>query len=164
VYSRSAILTGKILLAALALTAGGAIYIFLRSTDPLFFKWAEIFGMDGFFSRLRSAGGLSETNLPIWFRYALPDGLWAFAYALLISAIWSGSTSRLRWFWMISIPVLILGFEFAQLTSLVSGTFCLLDLSFSTAGLVLGVFLGTSNPKASPKRIKSAPEIKGSTA
>lgn len=141
-------LTGKILLAGLALFAGGAIYIFLRSSDPLFFQWVEHMGMGGSFTWLRNTGWLSETDVPSWFRYALPDALWAFAYALLISSIWSGSHSPIRYFWLASIPVLILGFEFAQLAGLLPGTFCPVDLTFSVTGLILGIYLGILNPNA----------------
>jgi len=47
--------------------------------------------------------------LPEGIVFSLPNGLWAFSYAMLIAGIWSGRKSWLRTFWMASILVLVLG-------------------------------------------------------
>ena len=140
------LLTRNIFLAGLALLTGGAIYIFLRSSDPLFFQWADSLGIGKILVLLRNTGWFSGAKLPSWVNNALPDGLWAFAYALLITSIWSGKRTRARTFWIASIPVLILGFELSQLSGVVPGTFCLADLAFCTTGLILGIPLGSQKP------------------
>lgn len=128
---------GKIILALVALFAGGAIYLLLRDPVPPIFQWIQ----------LRNPGWLSGSTPPSWLNYSVPDGLWAFAYALLISSIWSGSPTRTRIIWLLSIPLFVLGFEFTQLLGFIPGTFCPVDLAFCTAGLVLGIFVGDLKPK-----------------
>jgi hypothetical protein len=96
---------------------------------------------------LRTAEPATPDWIPNWFVYSLPDGLWAFAYALFITNIWSGSRSRLKIFWMSTIPVLVLGFEFLQYAGIVRGTFCLQDLALGIMGIIAGVFFGLNNLK-----------------
>ena len=68
-------------------------------------------------------------------------------YALLITRIWSGSNSWLKYFWMASIPLVVLGFEILQYAGLIPGTFCIQDIAFGVLGLVLGIFIGTIKTK-----------------
>jgi len=125
-------------LSLLALVSGGFIYLFLRTTEPVFFVWLNLHHAYLF---------ASSQGIPEWIVYSLPNGLWAFAYALFITKIWCGSRSWLRTFWMTSIPVLVLGFEFLQYTGIVRGTFCLQDIVLGTAGIIIGVFFGLINLK-----------------
>lgn len=81
-------------------------------------------------------------HFPNWVVYSLPNGFWAFAYALIITAIWSGSISRLKYFWMSSIPLLVYGYEILQYFGVITGTFCRLDLALGTAGLLAGILIG----------------------
>ena len=73
--------------------------------------------------------------------YSLPDGLWAFAYTIIIIAIWKGNKSYLRFFWYVSIPTLIFGFELLQLSGKFPGTFCIHDLAFCLAGIIAGIII-----------------------
>ena len=99
-------------LSAFALLTGGIIYILFRASEPLFF------------------------------RYLNAAGLWAFAYALVITSIWSGSKSWIRILWMISIPILVLGYEFFQYVGILPGTFCFQDIALGSLGLVIGIMVG----------------------
>jgi len=112
-----------IFLSALAIFIGGLIYILLRPSEPIFFSWISIAGLDQLVSPARSLTVALSQLLPEWFVYSLPNALWAFAYALLITGIWSDSRSWLRYFWMASIPFLVLGFEILQIPGIISGTF-----------------------------------------
>ena len=127
----------KLLLATAAILGGSAIYLLLRPRELLFFQWIG----------LRDPGWLSRFTLPDWIIYSLPDGLWAFACALLISALWSDSRTRLRIFWLAVIPVFVLGFECSQLLPQIPGTFDPVDIAFCCAGLVLGICIGDLKPK-----------------
>jgi hypothetical protein len=129
-------------LSAIALLAGGIIYILFRTSEPVFFNWIRAAGLDNWLSFARK-GSLSLTPyLPDWVVYSLPNGLWAFAYALLIIAIWSNSKSLLKYFWMASIPILVLGFEILQLAGFIPGTFCIQDMALGIAGLTIGIIVG----------------------
>jgi hypothetical protein len=129
-------------LSAIALLAGGIIYILFRTSEPVFFNWIRAAGLDSWLSFARNDSLSLTPYLPGWVVYSLPNGLWAFAYALLITAIWSGSKSPLRYFWMASIPLLVPGYEILQLAGIIPGTFCIQDIAFGIFGLTVGIFIG----------------------
>jgi len=131
-----------ICLSAIALLAGGIIYIIFRSSEPLFFSWTNSARAIHWINIIRSSSLSLGKVLPEWIVYSLPNGLWAFGYSLLISGIWSGSKSLLRYFWFASIPLLVLGFEFLQFARLIPGTFCLQDIALGIAGIVIGIMVG----------------------
>jgi hypothetical protein len=131
-----------IILSASALSIGGVIYIFLRPSEHVFFGWIRAVGLDNLFNAARSTSLSQSLPFPEWFVFSLPNGLWSFAYALLITVIWSGSKSWLRYPWMASIPILVLGYEVLQYTGIIPGTFCIQDLAFGVAGLILGNIVG----------------------
>jgi hypothetical protein len=109
----------SIVLALAALSGGLAIYLLLRIP-----------------------GWHHKSIVLSWLVYSLPDGLWAFAYALLISSIWANSRTRVRSFWLASIPVPVLGFELAQKSGMIPGTYDPVDLIFCSVGIVAGILAG----------------------
>jgi hypothetical protein len=129
-------------LSAIALLTGGIIYILFRTSEPVFFNWIRASGLDNWLSFARNSSLSLTPDLPDWIVYSLPNGLWAFAYALLITVIWKGSNSWLKHFWMASIPILVLGFEILQLAGIIPGTFCIQDIAFGIVGLTVGIFVG----------------------
>jgi hypothetical protein len=132
-----------ICLAAFALFSGGIIYVLFRTSKPVFFNWLNAVGLDRLSNVARHSSLRLSPLLPQWIVFSLPNGLWAFAYALLITGIWSGSKSWLRYFWMATIPVLVLGYEILQYPGIIPGTFCLQDLALGMAGLIAGIIFGT---------------------
>ena len=131
-----------LLLSALAFFVGGFIYILYRPSEILFFRWFSSLGLDNLFESLRNHSLSTSSRLPDWIVYSLPNSLWAFAYALLITSMWSGSNSWLKYLWMTSIPVLVIGFEVLQYTGTIHGTFCIQDLTLGIVGLTLGCIVG----------------------
>jgi len=128
---------------SVALLLGGIIYILFRTSEPIFFKWISGAGTDSWLYLVRHRSVSLSQFLPEWIVFSLPDGLWAFAYALLITVIWAGSKSQIKIFWMASIPVLVLGFEILQFTGTLPGVFCMQDMAFGIAGMIIGIFTGT---------------------
>jgi len=131
-----------IFLAVIAILLGGFIYIFLRPSEHVFFGWISTMGLDNLLNLARQNSISQSLHLPDWIVFALPNGLWAFAYALIITGIWSGSKSWLKYFWMASIPLLVLGFEVLQYAGIIRGTFCLQDVLMGLAGILLGTIVG----------------------
>lgn len=129
-----------LLLPAFALILGGSIYMYLRPSEHVFFNWIRIIGLEN----LLSPGKLpsNSLNFPDWFIYSLPNGLWAFAYASLITWIWAGSKSWIRIPWMVSVPLIVFGFEIFQYFNIIRGTACWQDLVAGLLGICLGVYLG----------------------
>ena len=131
-----------VILSVFALSLGGLIYIFFRPSEHVFFGWIRAVGLDHWFKLLRESSIASSLLLPEWIVYSLSNGLWAFAYALLTTIIWGASNSWLRYLWMASIPILVLGYEVLQYAMIIPGTFNLHDIIFGMAGLILGIILG----------------------
>ena len=98
--------------------------------------------MSHWLNQARNVAVPGELVLPNWIIFSLPNGLWAFAYALLITSIWSGSKSWLRHLWMASIPILVVGYEVLQYTGIIRGTFCIQDIALGVSGLILGIIIG----------------------
>ena len=137
-------------MSASALILGGAIYVLFYTSQPVFFSWIRAAGLNNWLILTRQYSLTASSTLPQWIVYSLPDGLWAFAYALLITGIWIRSNSGLKYFWMSTIPVLIIGLELLQYTGLVKGTFSFQDIAFEITGLLTGIFTGIKITKSHP--------------
>ena len=131
-----------LVLAAVSVLAGGMLYILFRPGNYVFYRWIDGFGLDALLGRIRSFGMPLLDKLPAWFVYSLPNGLWAFAYTTMICSLWAGSRSKWRYAWYATIPLLVFGFELLQLTDLIAGTFCWIDIAFGAGGMAIssGIF------------------------
>jgi len=134
-----------IILSLLALISGAVIYSFLRPAEAGFLSWFSSCDEDSWLCLAREKTLFLNEFLPGWMLYSLPDGLWAFAYTLIILSIWNDSVSMVKYVWYMSIPLLIFGFELLQRTGHVQGTFCLSDIVFSAAGMAAGFLTANAN-------------------
>jgi len=141
-FSKLCLINLPLLLCSFALLLGGVIYLLFHASEPVFFKWIHASGPGSWLEPVRHRSLSLIPHLPGWIVFSLPAGLWAFAYALAITAIWAGSRSVQRYFWMASIPVLVIIAEVLQYAGIVHGTFCIQDLILGMAGLVLGIITG----------------------
>lgn len=128
-------------LSAIAILTGSVIYILFRTSEPIFFSWIRAVGLGHWLHTARDFAQLQYIDLPPWMIYSLPNGLWAFAYATIITGIWSGSRSWLKYIWLTSIPLLVVGFELMQYPGIIYGTFCMQDLIFGIAGMFIGIMI-----------------------
>jgi hypothetical protein len=129
----------NVLIAGIAVLSGGMIYVLCRPLDYFFFQWIRSIGFDGALSFLRTHTLPDGSHLPEWIVYSLPDGLWAFAYTLIILTIWNGSNSILKYVWFATIPLLVLGVELLQWAGNIGGTFCFNDIILLITGLLAGM-------------------------
>jgi len=134
----------NILLSSLAVFVGGLIYILFRPVEPVFFNWFSTVGIENWLSIVREKSLSFYSFLPQWIVYSLSNGLWAFAYTIIVLSIWTGSNSFLKYFWYLSIPVLVFGFELLQLTGELQGTFCLNDIIWGAIGITIGFIMANS--------------------
>jgi len=135
------------LLPVCALSLGGFVYLFLRPPEYAFFGWIDAWEIEKWAHLSKWYSPSRSSILLNWIVYSLPNGLWAFSYAFIITAIWSNRKSWLRFFWLASIPILIIGFEMLQYTGEIPGTFCVQDLALGIIGLCLGYLLGKKSKK-----------------
>jgi len=136
-----------IYLSVLALLMGGVIYILFRASEPVFFNWIRAVGLEDWLNFARDKSLSSSLHLPAWIVFSLPNGLWAFGYAFLITGIWWGSGSWLKYFWMASIPLLVLGYEILQYAGIMPGTFCMQDIALGILGMTAGIIAGIKTTK-----------------
>lgn len=137
------------ILSALALLLGGIIYVVFRTSEYTFESWIQALNFHKWSGSARINVFVQRLFLPEWFVFSLPHGLWAFAYAIVITGIWTGSRSRLRYFWFASIPILVLGIEILQIPGFLPGIFCFQDIGLGITGLVLGMIIGFKIKKKS---------------
>lgn len=123
---------------------GGLIYLLCRPVLPLFPRWMELTDGEGVIPAIREVTVPLSAGLPPFFVYSTPQGLWAFSYALIITALWSqaGRNRGERWLWLASVPLVPLGFEWLQNTGIIAGVCSLGDLVSSLAGILTGVLSG----------------------
>lgn len=143
------------LLSGTALFLGILIYICIRPAEPRFFDWMRSSGLDSIIIPVRHHVRVSAAHLPEWMVYSLPNALWSFAYAILITWIWTTNRHRVRYFWLATIPVLVLGFELLQYWGIFPGTFCIHDLFAGIVGAGMGAAIGTITTKQIPHENKN---------
>jgi hypothetical protein len=133
-------------LSALAVFVGGIIYILLRPKKALFLETFDNSGISDVINSFREITVPTHRFFPDWFIYTLPNGLWAFAYTLLIFTLWQTHRSGLKYIWFVSIPVLIFGFELMQLAGHIPGTFAFDDILSGFLGITLGILTAKLYP------------------
>jgi len=128
-----------LLIAVISIFLGGVIYVLLRPSEAAFFQLFSVVGIEDWTGLIRENTIPQSQFFPDWFVYTLPNGLWAFAYTLLILTIWKGSRSTLKYVWIATIPVLVFGFELLQFAGFIRGTFGYEDILSGLAGIITGV-------------------------
>jgi hypothetical protein len=131
-----------------ALFLGGLVYVLFYASQPAIFSRIYTAGSHNWLSLARQSVLASNLKIPPWIVYSLPDGLWAFAYAVLIAGLWNGRNSGLKYFWMCTIPLLVIGLEMLQYTGMVKGTFSFMDIAFEISGILLGIYAGITITKS----------------
>lgn len=101
------------------------------------FDWYYRIGLLNPINNLRESINLKANDIPHWFLYSLPDGLWIFSYISLMLFVWKNSVSFKSIVWILIIPILAIGSEVGQLLSFMSGTFDFTDLVFYILGTIL---------------------------
>jgi hypothetical protein len=153
--SNSLLKNSVILWSTFAVLAGGFVYVLFRPSEPLFFNWLKELGLENWLAETRDKSLPIAHMLPPWLVYSLPNGLWAFAYTMIVLGIWEGSSSYLKFLWYASIPVLVFGFELLQLSGGLPGTCCPFDILWGALGITLGYLtlftpIRYTNAKISP--------------
>lgn len=130
--------------AASALLVGGLIYLLLRQEPVPALRWMTPDQLQPSLQEFRHAMATFRSATPAWIFFSLPDGLWSFAYAASMSRLWAHHPGAAKLFWLLSIPILGIGFEVGQWLRLIPGYFNVTDLIVATLGASLGFWIGYS--------------------
>ena len=113
---------------AVALVAGGMIYILGRPRTLLLFWVADHIGLRRTFDALRAAHPLD--GWPEWTVYSLPGGLWSLSYLLLADVLASHLSTTMRVALVGVIPMAGVLSELFQKAGWLPGTYDTIDLLF----------------------------------
>jgi len=105
------------------------------------FSWFDIIKISGMISELRILTIPLSEQLPDWFLYALPDGLWLFSCITVLLIVWGNVISKHNIFWIVLMPLVAIFSEIGQFIKIVPGTFDFIDLIFYTLGSSLPIFM-----------------------
>ena len=122
-----------VILAFVALGVGGMVYVMFRH-DILAFKWVERYTD----IRMPHFRNFNSYNLSDWVIYSLPDGLWLFAYILLMATIWDFNIKKGSVL-IIGFPLLSVISEFLQFLKVLPGTFDRIDVLAYIFAFILGL-------------------------
>jgi hypothetical protein len=115
---------------------GGLIYISFRSVSLRMFNWFKWSEIDFFTSIIRNLIHPLKNNIPPWFYFSLPDGLWVYSFSSALLIYWNNDFKKVKYWLLIPFTSGIF-IEILQGFNFFHGTFDFLDLLLSTLGLLL---------------------------
>lgn len=110
--------TGTIGIAFLCVLMCGLMYISFRPDTLKMFHFFKVFGLLDYLEDLQR----NPNNVPTWMLYNLPDGVWLFAYSILIGCIWNFKI-RDCWMFILVMPFICIPHEFMQGLGIMHGTY-----------------------------------------
>ena len=125
------------------ITLGTFIYLLFRPESLLVFQWLQTLKLLDFVMIAREIIDVYD-KLPNWIVYSLPNGLWSYSFMFFMALIWKDSKNYIKWFFILLVVGISLGSEFGQLTGLIPGTFCVVDVFFYSGGLAGGYLMGNT--------------------
>jgi len=129
----------KHILAFISLSIGLFIYLVWRDITNPFYKWTVKFGVSENINVIRET--VSSFEMPSWFIYSLPDGLWMFSFVLFMSTLWNNNKSGSGKVWIILSISAGISFEVSQAYIPGMGVFDWIDLSVILLGGLLPILI-----------------------
>ncbi|WP_228446639.1 hypothetical protein [Chryseobacterium sp. 3008163] len=129
------------MISLIALIFGTFIYLLFRVSTLKVFSWLNYLGIDFLNFKFRIEMLKYTSNIPKWFIFSLPDGLWVFSYVTLMISVWNFIINKQSFLWICIIPIIAIFSEIFQIFQIVSGTFDIIDLLFYLLGLILPFIL-----------------------
>lgn len=96
----------------------GLMYISFRPDTLKMFHWFKFFGLLDYLAELQH----NPARVPQWMLYNLPDGIWLFAYSILIGTIWNFKI-RDCWMFILVMPFICIPHEILQGLGIMHGTY-----------------------------------------
>jgi hypothetical protein len=110
------------------------MYITFRPDTLKMFHWFKVFGLLDYLAELQH----NPARVPMWMLYNLPDGMWLFAYSIVIGCIWN---FKLRdcWMFILVMPSICIPHEFLQGLGIMHGTYDPTDVLAYLIALIAGL-------------------------
>ena len=122
-----------IFIAFLCVFLCGMMYITFRPDTLKMFHWLKLFGLLDYLVDLQH----NPARVPFWMLYNLPDGVWLFAYSILIGCIWNFKV-RDCWMFILVMPFICIPHEFLQGLGIMHGTYDANDVLAYVLAIVAG--------------------------
>ena len=96
----------------------GLMYISFRPDTLKMFHFFKVFGVLDFLEELQH----NPARVPSWMLYNLPDGIWLFAYSILIGSFWNFKIKDC-WMFILVMPSICIPHEILQGLGIMHGTY-----------------------------------------
>lgn len=124
---------GTVALAFTCVFMCGLMYISFRPDTLKMFHFFKVFGLLDYLDELQH----NPARVPMWMLYNLPDGIWLFAYSILIGAIWNFKI-RDCWMFILVMPSICIPHEFLQGLGIMHGTYDPSDVLAYLLAIIIG--------------------------
>lgn len=131
--TRNWVKTLTILLAFMCVFLCGMTYISFRPDTLKMFHWFKLFGILDYLEELQH----NPARVPAWMLYNLSDGMWLFAYSILIGCIWNFKI-RDCWMFILVMPSICIPHEFLQGLGIMHGTYDPTDVLCYIIAIICG--------------------------
>lgn len=111
----------------------GLMYISFRPDTLKMFHWFKVFGLLEYLDELQH----NPARVPFWVLYNLPDGIWLFAYSILIGCFWNFKI-RDCWMFILVMPFICIPHEFLQGLGIMHGTYDPSDVLAYLLAIIIG--------------------------
>ena len=112
---------------AIPILIGFFIYILFRPDKLIMFDWLNSLGIGESISNLRDQSP-SNSKVPSWIIYNLPDGLWVYSLTALMLIIWQDTKDNKKYFWIFSPLIISIMIEIGQYALIIPGTYDYMDI------------------------------------
>ena len=112
----------------------GMMYVSFRPDTLKMFHFFKVFGLLDFLTELQH----NPARVPSWMLYNLPDGIWLFAYSILIGCFWNFKMKDC-WMFILVMPSICIPHEFLQGLGIMHGTYDPHDVLAYLLAIVAGL-------------------------
>ena len=124
---------GTIGIAFMCVFLCGMMYISFRPDTLKMFHFFKVFGLLDYLEELQH----NPARVPSWMLYNLPDGIWLFAYSILIGCFWNFKIKDC-WMFILVMPFICIPHEFLQGLGIMHGTYDSSDVLAYLLAIMVG--------------------------
>ena len=108
---------------------GFFIYIVYRSNDIIVFDWLCYFHIEMIINAIRGSN-IFYLDIPFWFKYNLPDGLWIYSLINIFLLIWIDNINKYNFYYIYIFVLIACICEIFQFYNIIPGTYDFVDILF----------------------------------